>query len=273
MKRPAGSNPLNLLVAEYNFFKPDSTDKQIAHILMNHVSQIPNMTIEQAADCCNISVSTCRRFIKSLGFSTYAEFRMMIADSIRRFDFDTPPEIETANPEDPQFFTNSLNGIREDLSLLENSLDHHQIRRIAQAMAAHQRIFIHDLLKSGMRLPLMRNLVLSGKEVTLSYDPGSQEADAAQAGPDCLYLMNYDGHLHAGQIPNTIKAVKKKGAAVVILSNQRTFPDLNLCDAAIIYPKGDSTVSAFLMLDLIYLYIGEMYKCLFVTGHISEENP
>ena len=271
MKRPAGSNPLNLLVAEYNFFKPDSTDKQIAWTLMNHLNRIPDMTIEQAASCCNISVSTCRRFIKSLGFSSYAEFRMLVTESIRKFDFDSPPEIDIARLPECDFFSHALNGIRKDLDFLEHSIDHDQIRLIAEAMAAHKRIFIHDLLKSGMRLPLMRNLVLTGKEVTLSYDPGSQEADADAAGPDCLYLMNYDGLLHAAAIPGTIKKVKKKGAAVVVISSQRTFTNLNLCDAAIIYEKGCSTVSVFLILDLIYYYIGEMYKCLYLTGTTSEE--
>ena len=83
-------NALNTLIMEYTYYKSDSNEKLIAQTMLKNIRKISDYTIEQTAECCNFSVSTCRRFIRQLGYNSYSEFRMHLKANIENIDIEFP---------------------------------------------------------------------------------------------------------------------------------------------------------------------------------------
>ena len=255
-------NALNTLIMEYNYYKSDSNEKLIAQTMLKNIRKISDYTIEQTAECCNISVSTCRRFIRQLGYNSYSEFRMHLKANIENIDIEFPAEIDKNAPENTPYLENYVQMLKGDLEQILQCIDKNTMVQAARLIHEHEHIFIHDLLKGGMRLPLERNLALDGKLVTMSYDYDSQVADTENISPDCLFLLSYDGK-HSKIVLQTICKAKNKGASIIVISNAKIFTNSELCDIIIYTGAGSCTLSSMLLLDLTYQYLAELYNSMY----------
>lgn len=258
-------NPLHTLVMEYNNYKSGSSEKNIAQMLLKNISFIPDCTIEQAAERCNISVSTLRRFIHNLGYASYTDFRTRVKENIESIDLYYPAEINHTDPESTPYLENYYNLIRMDLEQLIKHVNRNEMVQAVHMLHNHNHIFIHDILKGGMRVFLERNLALSGKLITMSYDYSSQIADTDNVSADCLFFVVYDGMKHSKIVLQTIERAKKKNAAVIAISRQKLFTNSELCDLIIYTPSGSCMISSLLLLDMVYQYLAELYRSIYLV--------
>ena len=258
------NNPLLTLIRAYNNFKNGSNEKTIAQAMLKNISAISNYTIEQTSESCNISISTCRRFIHNLGYSSYAESRMNLKQNIDNMSLFYPAEINRESPESTPFLEHYGQLLKDDLDILIKTVNRLEIIQASQMLHEHQRIFIHDLLDEGMRVFLLRNLALSGKLVTLSCDYNSQINDLNYISDDCLFLIVYDGQMHSRNILHTIKQAKESKASVIVISNQKKFTNSELCDIVIHTCPGQCVLSKLLGFDIIFQYLAEMYRSMYL---------
>ena len=266
MKNGNHTDPLLTLAADYNYFKEGSTEKKIAQVLLKNICKIPSWTIEQMALNCNISISTCRRFIKEIGYESYTEFKLKITDLIQNYDFHTPPGLSPNDPHIESYIKQTTDRLTSDVRSLEKTLDPKAITQAVTALHAYEHIVIHDLFKSSTHLAFLSHLALTGKTVTVSADIASQKRDAKNASPKQLFLLVYDGLQHARETLNTLPAVHSRGAHIILISSVPSFPHQELCSTVLYIGEGGSPLSSMLLLDLTYLYMGELYKSMFITG-------
>lgn len=53
----------------------EDTNYQIAICLLQHLREIPYLSLQQVSDLCHVSVATFNRFCKTLGFYNYSTLR------------------------------------------------------------------------------------------------------------------------------------------------------------------------------------------------------
>lgn len=266
MKNTNPTNPLLSLAAEYNYLKEGASERQTAQTLLKNIAKIPEWTIEQAALACHISISTFRRFIKDMGYNSYTEFKMKVTDVIENFDFISPAALAADASNFDEYALRSSTSLIQDIKAMSSHLQPEQFIQAARMIHNSSHIYIHDLLKSNMKLALQAHLALSGKEVTLSYDPQSQWADAQNAEPSQLFLMVYDGQPRSRQVIHTIPEVHSRGGKMLVLSSASSFSHMELCDIVIHTGSGHFALSDMLLHDLAYLYLAELYKSMYISG-------
>ncbi|MBB5266357.1 DNA-binding MurR/RpiR family transcriptional regulator [Catenibacillus scindens] len=266
MKNANNTDSLLSLAADYYYFKEGSTEKQIAQILLKNICKIPSWTIEQMAANCNISISTCRRFIKEIGYDSYIEFKMKISDLIKNYDFNTPTLLNPSAPDIHQYIEQTTKDIRRDVENLEKTLDPDKIMETVLALHEYEHIIIHDLFKSTMHLAFLSHLALTGKTVTLSADTVTQQNNARNADASQLFLLVYDGLQHSKETLNTLPTVHTHGAEIILISSIFPCPYSELCRTVLYIGQGSSPLSSMLLLDLTYSYIGELYKSMYISG-------
>ena len=266
MKNTNPTNPLLSLAAEYNYLKEGSSERQIAHMLLKNICKVPVWTIEQAALCCHVSISTFRRFIKDIGYNSYTEFKMKITDVIENYDFLSPASLEASGLDFDAYVRQTASSMISDIQTLTLNLQSSEFMQATRLLHDSSHIYIHDLLKSNMKLALQANLALSGKAVTLSYNPQEQWQDAKAAGPSKLFLLVYDGQQRSRQVVHTIPEVHSHGGKMIVLSGVSSFPHMELCEIVIYTGAGHFALSDMLIHDLAYLYLAELYKSRYISG-------
>lgn len=53
-----------------------STYFYIARAILDHIDEIPFMSIQQVADLCGVSKSVLSKFVREMGFEDYKDFRL-----------------------------------------------------------------------------------------------------------------------------------------------------------------------------------------------------
>lgn len=266
MKNINNNDPLLSLAADYNYFKEGSTEKRIAQIILKNICQVPSWTIEQLALRCNVSISTCRRFIKEIGYDSYVEFKLKIEDLIQNYDFNNPGALSPSAACIADYINQTTVNLKNDVDMLQKNLDPVAIMDTVAAIHEYQQIFIHDLFKSTMHLAFLSQLSLTGKMVTVSADTASQQYNARNAAPDQLFLLVYDRHQHAKKTLSTLPEIHKSGAHIILISSVPSFPYSDLCHTILYTGEGSTPQASMLLLDLTYSYIGELYKSMYIIG-------
>lgn len=252
--------PIIALAAEYNFMKDNTSDKVIAQTVLEHISEIPDMTLEEAAACCNVSVSTFLRFCRTIGYASYGAFKMKMTDAVENYHFRNVPFSGNTLCNSENFWNVAEQSISSAMANLKQFLDVETCRRLAEAIYQKKKIYIHDAMYSSIRLALQSDLAVSGKIVTFSPNNAQQKRDAEMADEDSLYFMDYDSSHRSKEVPNTIAKAKAKGAFCAVMSPTAAFPGCEQCDIILVTGKGDSHISSFLIHDLIYQYLSVIYR-------------
>ena len=73
------SRVIQTILALYSSLSP--TDKRIADHIIECRAHIPEMTMREIADACDVSSPTVSRFVKRLGYENFAELRLALARS------------------------------------------------------------------------------------------------------------------------------------------------------------------------------------------------
>lgn len=74
---PDKSRVVQTILALYNSLSP--TDRRIADFVIEHRDEIPEMTMREIAEGCEVSSPTVSRFMKRIGYDNFAEMRLALA--------------------------------------------------------------------------------------------------------------------------------------------------------------------------------------------------
>lgn len=255
-----GDTPIIALTAEYNFMRADSIEKKIAQIVLAHISQISEMTLEQASTMCNVSTSTFLRFCKRIGYPSFSAFKMKITEAVANYGYKNRPFSETTAYNSENYFSKVTESINNAIHDLQTSLDLRVCRRFIDELYHKDKIYIHTAMYSTIRLALQSDLALTGKTVTFSPNNQQQREDAAMADKDSLYILSYDGNQRSREILNTIPAVKRKSAKIAVITPLEQFSGSQFCDYIFRVGKGSGSISELMIHDLIYQYFSVLYR-------------
>ena len=252
------SNPINALIAIYNFGNYKSGDKDVAQALLANLQRVPYCTIESLSEMCNVSVSTFQRFYKDIGYKTFSEFKLKITEALAaHLERNAHISVDRLPGED------SIDALfrqaTESVSLIRTSLDRARLRALALDMHGYKRIYIHDTYFSSAKLFLQGDLALDGKKVSLSLYTEQQQCDLAELD-EASFLLAFCGRsARYREIENELPAARQKGARIGVICMAPFFRHADACDHLLL-GKGTGSSLDMMAADLIFTALSMTYR-------------
>lgn len=141
------SNPfvMNQLLALAGDRHQKDTNASIARSLLQHFSDLPDLTIQDAADLAYVSAASISRFVRYLGYSGFSEFKYSCRETLG-IETDYSGEVKKARKEDLQpIYERFTDQVVSNIQLAYQNLDIAQLDRICQAVIqTFIRLFLTD---------------------------------------------------------------------------------------------------------------------------------
>lgn len=260
--------PISALAAEYNFLKEHSIEKRTAQLVLKNIARIPELTLEQAATLCDVSVSTFSRFCKEMGYESYTAFRMKIRDALASYGYK--PRIyhgaQTCSADN--FMDVFSEAIQDNLTYFRAHFRKEDYIRLAEGLYRASHVYLHDTVYSTVRLSLQGDLAVTGKMVTFSPNIPQQRRDVLNAQDGALFILTYDGHVRSKEVFSTIKQLRAKNNSIEIalMTATRQMPCADDCDYVLEVGRGSTPLTDMMLRDLAFEYLSLVYRETFISG-------
>lgn len=260
---------ISALAAEYNFLPEHSAEKRIAQIMLCHISQLPHLTLEEAAALCHVSESTFARFCKHMGYDSFSAFKSKIAAVLENYPYQ-PQHFRGRSVSSSAAFKQDIQqAVQTDMERFWESFEPHSYDRLAEAMHRASNIYFHDTVYSTVRLLLQSDLAVDHKMVTFSPNNIQQRKDVQTAPPGSLFLFMYDGHVRSKEMLPCVQYLQRHKSAI-ITAFFSPIDDLSVigdCDFFFKLPQGSASLTALMMHDLVYEYLSILYREKYLYTH------
>lgn len=186
------NNPfvLNQLLHLTNENYQKDANYAIAKIMLDHFYELPQMTIQQAADLCFVSTASISRFVRYLGYSGFSEFKISCEKSIG-IEADYSNEVKKARKEDLQpIYSRFTEQVLQNIEISFKNLDVEQLDRICIRMKSADRIAVFGLeFSSVIGEHIQSRLARMGKIVDTGLDLNEQIEIASRLTEHSVVLL------------------------------------------------------------------------------------
>ena len=211
-----------------------------------YITQTPQSVIFQSitelADCSNTSEATVVRTCKNLGFSSYQEFKVLLAQAIANPDQVIYGAIRIEDNAPVATIVDSVfESTVQTLRLTQNALDVRTVEQAAELLCHAKRVFILGLGGShAIAIDLQHKLLRLGIDAVYHPDLHMQRISIAnQAGPeDVLFAISHSGS--SKDVVDNVEIAKKANAKIIALTGAMKSP-LSSCADVLLYTLSDET--------------------------------
>lgn len=218
------------------------SEQRVALYITRNPQNAIFQSISELADCSNTSEATVARTCKSLGFSSYQEFKVLLAQAIANPDQIIHGAIHVEDNAPVSAIVNSVfESTIQTMRLTQNALDLQAAEDAAELLRQARRVFILALGGShSIAIDLQHKLLRLGIDAIYQSDLHLQRLFIAnQIGPeDVLFAISHSGSSKA-VVDNTALA-KKQDAKVIVLTSTTKSPLTALADVQL-YTLSDET--------------------------------
>lgn len=151
-------------------YKKD-TNYHIALKLITAYKKIPNMTIIETSELCNVSTASVSRFIRLLGYETFSEFKIACSNALDIRSTDYSAMVLKANKEDlKSIFERYTNSVLENIKFTYDNIDYQQIDNICRMLFESKDIALFGSeFSSLLGLHLQNRMSLMSKFVKIGF--------------------------------------------------------------------------------------------------------
>lgn len=208
---------LHALISIYNKTDNDKIYHDVAGLILDNISSIPELTINEVADLCFTSPSTISRLIRLLGCSGFAEFKHDIADAINGYRFYNrcmPYELSHS----ALFPSSYISFLKSSLDYIESTYEPDIMDGFVDTLHKSKQVFFFaDEVSYEPKTQLQFDLVISGKKTYFMQDDKAQAKliDRIEEG-DTLFVL-VTAMVRSSYLYDLIKKAKKANAKVLAL--------------------------------------------------------
>ena len=222
----------NRLLITLNDSDPDSTDYHIALVMLQHMTSLSSLSIQELARLCNVSKSTISKFIRVLGYEDFADFRNAAVFRDNKYDnpFNFVHDVLgflKNNPGDSYLLT-----LLRDMQESYASLDWTMVDRLVVDLASHERVGAFGMMFSeSAALDFQIKLGYSGKFIITNLNDRKQMHFLRHADENTLVIIFSDSGDYINRYSNIQDFIRKndfddtKAKVVLITSNPRAAQD------------------------------------------------
>lgn len=228
---------LNKLLIVLNDRDLDSTDYHIAMTLLTYYNNLYELPIGDVAKLCDVSKSTISKFIRSLGFGDYLDFKMAAPFKENKYGFKLNYNQNIAEYIEKEGYEDYLQKVQRDITELQNSLTKENIRKLAADLRKYKKIAAFGLLFSEIgAIDLQMKLAYNGKFIITNLNDRKQETYIQRSDEDTLIIIysnsgSYIQRYQLSEFQEKKDYSKIKGKIVLITGNSRMqhHPVVDLC--------------------------------------------
>ena len=213
------------------------SQKKVASYLHDNINEAFLLNSFQIAKKANVSEATVTRFISTLGYSGFSEFKREIAQRVVK-DFSTTKRLaDSAESLEGQgsIFTEILNGDIENIRTLRATISDQLFEAAVKKLCSARSIYMLGLRSSyALAFYLAFNLRFFLKKVIL-LTPGIGDIPEQVLGvkkDDALVVISF--RRHTRESFDIAEKIKKKEASVVAITNSELSPVAKLADVSLI---------------------------------------
>jgi len=217
-------------------------EQRVAVYITNHPQTAIFQSISELADHSKTSEATVVRACKSLGFSSYQEFKVLLAQAIAIPDQVLYGAIRIEDNAPVSTIVDSVfDSTVQTLRLTQSALDVHTMEKAADLLCHARRVFILGLGGShAIAIDLQHKLLRLGIDAVYHPDLHMQRISIAnQIGPeDVLFAISHSGS--SKDVVDNASVAKKLNAKIIALTGALKSPLSAYADVQI-YTLSDET--------------------------------
>lgn len=219
------------------------TEKRIAEYILDNLSDMSDINIQELAKKAYSSHSAVIRLTKKLGFSGFREFRIALVQEIQN-------NLYITNEVDPNFpfrpFDNSQDIAKkmadlciESIQKTANQLDKKLLDNVAKLLIESKRIFLFGKGDSQIRARSFQNKFNKiNRYLIIADEYGDTDWSALNVESDDLAIfISYRGNIL--EYVKHMKYLKRKGIAMVLFTSDKDSPMAQLTEFCVEVPAGE----------------------------------
>lgn len=212
---------LEHMTARRASFTPN--DELIYSYVMNDPESVATLTTTALAERCGVSQPALTRFVKSLGFSRYQEFRSAIISWLTERNLSQSQEGGRLS-----YFSR----FEHTLTSLEALLTDDYLKELAAYVSSFERIFATGVAKSMQPALLLEQLMVKSGRIVQAYDSGylGEVADA-MTERDLLIVFS------VGQRQGPFSALADSDGKVLLCTATANGPLNDVADRVVTFPS------------------------------------
>lgn len=247
-----------------------ATEARLARYLLRHSGAVLGMTAREFAQAAGTSPAAAVRFAKKLGFESFLQLRLDLAQEAAQREREEPPdEFQNAIRDNDDMATLLRKAERihvRNLSLTCRMVDPEVLSRAVEEIRARRRIQLFGVGASGLlAMDFLYKSSRIGIPAFYHADVHTNLATASLLGPeDAAIAISYSGETRETVL--AARTAKDRGARVIAITCANGNTLSRLADDTLYVPREErehrvgamtSRMSGLLLLDLLYLGIAK----------------
>ncbi len=219
--------PVDLLI-ESNSKSFTKSEKVVADYTLENINDIYYQTLNDISSKCGVGDATVMRFIKKLGFSSFAEYKVSVATALFKQD--------EQEDEDPlKMFQNDINNLTNETLIMN---DRKTLNKVVDLIEKSKHVVFMGNGTSGHVAELIAyRFVRAGLECEAVTDVHFSEIRSALLGKgDVLIAISHSGD--NVDLNNPVKRAKKQGCKIVSVTAYQNTELVKLADISLFNVPG-----------------------------------
>lgn len=243
-----------------------NSEKRVADYILENLSSIRTMTLEQLAKESGVSQPTVVRMLKAVGYDSFKALKYAIVEEMAKDEGKTQGEVFCGYPvaesdEVREIPLKIASAACSEIQKILKSISLQDYENIVEKLREARTIDVYGIENSSSAcMDLSTKLLYLGYNVRYVSDPYLQQISAATlTSKDVAVGISYSGA--SKDTVDAIGTARKKGAVTIVLTNFQDAPiskyaDYILCSAQEQLFYGNAIFSRMpqiLMIDMIYM--------------------
>ncbi len=236
----------NRLLIIINEESQDSTAYHIAITMLENMGHITVMAINEVAKLCSVSKSTISKFIRTLGYEDYAEFRYAAIFAENKYKNTTNYVTDVMNYIERNKLRMYIDTLHADIELTFNDMDWNAVDRLVKDLAAYEKVAAFGLMFSETAaMDLQIKLAYNKKFIITNINDLKQDSYIQNAKEDTLIIAFSDSGEFINKYTEIEDFISKhsfsvtKAKVVAITSNEALLEDSRV-DYCVLYKRTDT---------------------------------
>lgn len=253
-----GISIVSQLLSCVNYGEVQGVNREIANGILENYNLIPTLTIYELADLCFVSASSITRFIRSLGYESYKNFKNEIEATLK-IDVDYSKKVNLATSDDLQpIFQRYTDNVLENIRFTFENINYEQLHRICEMIyQANQIAFFGLEYANQVGFHFQNKMASLNKIIKLGVTDEKQLELAQELHEGSLvFVVSLEGS-YFYRHTEIFELLVEKNCHIIAISMVTAGKFVNYCDEVILCNKTNSNtegrVTLMYMIELILM--------------------
>ncbi len=252
---------LHKIISYHNKSPKDSTAHDFSSYIVNHLSEISDLSIDELAEKSNASAATINRQVRAICGMTYKQFQKDISRDLKHY----PNENHCFNFYNRYSRDKSgyIDCLTDCLAKLKESCSNETLKNICKEMHLHKSICVYlPFAHSSSKSQLQMDLMVSGKQTTFLSHFDEWAEDVKTVDKNTLLIVSNSSQpneFYYTELVDLLEKAKGKGAFIVSI-NAYGRPDIEKYSDLSIGFEDTRTAMNVLLVDVIFNLIKVIYR-------------